>query len=120
MRRSIARISVAVLTIVAAAWVVYRFGRPVWVPIVQRWSGGKTVGQAIDGINRKKGDRITALFGEMGYPPRENDCGMNHTTVILSPVDFRTSAEAPPGDRPAWCRELYRKLRQKVMELPPG
>ena len=44
--------------------------------------------------------------------------GLDHISVILAPLDFRTSELPPqfPG-RPAWAPELYAPIRQALMQL---
>lgn len=49
------------------------------------------------------------------------DVGLTAVTVIISPVDFRKTAEvpSPEQDLPPWTVSLYQTLKSKLNELPP-
>jgi hypothetical protein len=49
------------------------------------------------------------------------DAGLNAVTVIISPVDFRKTADipSPPTNLPPWTASLYQTLKSKLNELPP-
>lgn len=237
MRFSIFRVTIGVVVVLVVAFFIYRFGRPIWVPIANRLCGTRTTDQVIREINRKKGNQITGSFTGIQYPPRElalvalksehrlevyardagpwkritsyailgrsgklgpklkegdgqipegiyridtfnpnsayhlslridypngddqtwakrdgrselggdiyihgnevsigciaigdgpiedlfrmvHDCGMDRTTVVLTPVDFRKQEAAPSSNQPQWCAELYQKLKAKMGEYP--
>jgi murein L,D-transpeptidase YafK len=48
------------------------------------------------------------------------ETGLQNTTVILSPVDFRTGASVPKAIKlPDWTQSLYTQIRSRLAELPP-
>ena len=47
------------------------------------------------------------------------DTGLTNTTVILSPVDFRTGIEVSETNQlPAWTTNLYDQIKSRLAELP--
>ena len=46
------------------------------------------------------------------------DTGLTNVTVILAPVDFRTS-KSVTNSTPAWTPTLYEQIKSRLAELPP-
>jgi hypothetical protein len=48
------------------------------------------------------------------------DAGLTAVTVVISPVDFRKTADvpSPAKDLPPWTASLYQTLKSKLNELP--
>jgi len=47
------------------------------------------------------------------------DCGIENTTVVIAPVDFRQHSDYRwPPNTPSWTTRLYREISAEIMKLP--